>query len=205
MSRFSRFFDAGNGLWRTVSAVWDVMGLSFLWAVCCLPVITIGPASAALYVAINGYTRPMKEGAFGAFFRSFRANLKTGIGITVLAIPFSVLCAWCVWVIWQMAQSGVTIARAVLVAACIICWFILGMLSYLFPTLGRFTYTVTGLLKICVQLAIAHLPTTLLLGLMTAVSVVAVWQIWCLFVIVPGVLALLVSFLLERIYQKHST
>lgn len=203
MSRFLRFFDANSGFWRTVSSVWDVIGLSFLWAVCCLPIVTIGPASAALYTAVNGCVRQMKDGAFTAFFKALRANLKTGILTTLLVVPFSLLCAWCCWIIWQMAQSGAPLASGVWVAALIICWFLLGAMCYIFPTLGRFDYTVGGLLKISIQLSVAYLPTTLLLGMMTALAAVLMWRIWCLFLIVPGVLALLASFLLERIYKKH--
>ena len=62
MSRFSGFFRPDNSLWRTVSAVADMMGLSLLWLLCSLPVVTIGPATAALYAAVRGPVRRMENG-----------------------------------------------------------------------------------------------------------------------------------------------
>ena len=62
-------FDPKNDLWRTVSLITDVCGLSFLWVLTSLPIITIGPATAALYFAVVRYVRRREDGAFAAFFR----------------------------------------------------------------------------------------------------------------------------------------
>ncbi len=53
------------------------------------------------------------------------------------------------------------------------------------------------------MLAVAHLPSTLLLSLLLLAGVYALWLNWCTLLFVPAVLALLSSFLLERIYRKH--
>lgn len=203
MSRFSGFFRPDNSLWRTVSAVADVMGLSLLWLLCSLPVVTIGPATAALYAAVRGPVRRMENGAFTTFFHSLRENLKTGIFVTVPLLLFSAAVAWCCWIIWQMALAGNPAAYALVFFAAVLCVFLLGLFGYLFPTLARFEYSPGGLLRVCFMLAVAHLPSTLLMSLLLLAGAYALWLNWCTLLFVPAVLALLSSFLLERIYRKH--
>ena len=40
-------FNPEKGLWRWLGTLVDVCGLSLLWTALCLPVVTIGPATAA--------------------------------------------------------------------------------------------------------------------------------------------------------------
>lgn len=41
-----------NFIWRFLDIMGQIVAASILWAVCCLPVITIGPSSTALYYAV---------------------------------------------------------------------------------------------------------------------------------------------------------
>ena len=82
----SGLFDPKNDLWRTVSTMTDVCGLSFLWAAACVPVVTIGPATAALYFAVVRRVRRREDGAFKAFFHSFRMNVKQGVLATLMIL-----------------------------------------------------------------------------------------------------------------------
>lgn len=52
-----------------------------------MPVVTIGPAAAALYYTVVKCTRRRESGAFGYYFRSFRANFKPGLWAGLIAIP----------------------------------------------------------------------------------------------------------------------
>lgn len=90
------------------------MGLSFCWLFFSLPIITLGPASCALYVAVSRYTRKGEAGAFKAFFRSFRQNMKIGIPCGLIAVVFSLFVLWCCWISFHMIQSGNSFAYAVL-------------------------------------------------------------------------------------------
>ena len=45
---FRSFFNPENPFFRFTGRVLDIMVLSVLWLVCSLPIVTIGPASAAL-------------------------------------------------------------------------------------------------------------------------------------------------------------
>lgn len=197
-------FNPENGLWRTVSAIGDIVGLSFCWLFCSLPIITLGPASCALYVAVCRYTRKGEAGAFKAFFRSFRQNLKIGIPAGLIAVLFSVFILWCCWISFQMIQSGNSFAYAVLYGLLAAFFFLIGMMCYWFPTLGSFEYSFPELMKISFSLSVAHLPTTLILAAVAVLSALGIWYNWCLLAFIPGCAALIASFFLEKVYKKHS-
>ena len=45
----NRLFDPQNLLFQALSWMVDLVGISLFWAILCLPVVTIVPATAALY------------------------------------------------------------------------------------------------------------------------------------------------------------
>ena len=73
------FFNPEKGIWAWLSTMVDIVGLSVLWIFLCLPVVTIGPATAALYYTVVKYVRKREGGAFGAYLLSFRDNFRTGL------------------------------------------------------------------------------------------------------------------------------
>ena len=53
---FRQVFDPDNLFWRIMARGVDFVGLSIFWIALCLPVVTIGPATAALYYTCLLYT-----------------------------------------------------------------------------------------------------------------------------------------------------
>ena len=50
---FDRLFKANNPFWQSMGTVYDLFIVNTLWLLCCLPVITIGPATAAAFYALT--------------------------------------------------------------------------------------------------------------------------------------------------------
>ena len=136
------FFNPEKGIWAWLSTLVDVVGLSVLWIALCLPVVTIGPATAALYYAVVRYVRRRESGAFGGYLRSFRANFAVGLRATLTVIPlFLLLLGGYRIVCWYGTRLGgmayilyVAYYFALVLPAGVVCW--------LFPLLGRFEYGV---------------------------------------------------------------
>ena len=64
---------------RALGVVWDLIVLNLLFLVCCIPVVTIGPAITALHYVTTKMAGE-KDGTPGGgnFFKSFRANFFLG-------------------------------------------------------------------------------------------------------------------------------
>ena len=198
------FFNPEKGIWAWLSTLVDIFGLSILWIFLCLPVVTAGPATAALYYAVVKCVRKRDSGAFREYFRSFRTNFKVGLGAALIVIPlFLLLLGGYRIVLWYGTRLGGT-AYILYVAYYFALLLPLGVLCWLFPLLGRFEYGVRGLFRTALQLTVAHLPSTVIIVLLTVQSAVFCLERWWPVVFLPAAAVLLVSLFTERIFQKHS-
>ena len=182
----------------------DVCGLSIVWIFLCLPVVTIGPATAALYYTVVKCVRGRESGAFGYYFRSFLSGFKTGLLATLAVLPAALL----LWmghdvVRWYGTNLGgaayilyVAYYFALIVPGGVLCW--------LFPLLGRFEYSLKDLFRTAFQLSIVHLPSTVVVVLLTAQTAVFCLERWWPVLFMPSVAMLLVSLFTERIFAKYS-
>lgn len=189
-------------LWRWCSRILDMMVLSVCWVLCSVPVVTMGAASTALYdAAVHGIRRD-EPGAYTRFFRTFRRELKPATLATVLwGAPLAV-------VLWSGQYIGTRIqapAPALAAAAVFVLLlvFLLGTVSWLFPLLSRFTFSFRDLNRTAGQFFIVHMPVSVLLAALLAVSAWVCLRFLFPLCFLPCAEALLASFPVERAFRKH--
>ena len=78
-----------------------------------------------------------------------------------------------------------------------------GVLCWLFPLLGRFEYRVGPLFAAALQLTLRHLPTTVVVVLLTAETAAFCIPSWWPALFMPALAMLLVSLFFERIFQRY--
>jgi uncharacterized membrane protein YesL len=199
---FRQVFDPENLFWRIISRGVDVVGLSLFWLVLCLPVVTIGPATAALYYTIVKVFRHKADDAtFTVFWRAFRSNLRKGVVVTLICIiPSALLCyGYAVMRANVQTSMGVVMFVAYYFALVIPA----GLLCYLFPLMGRFEFSVGNLFRTAFMLALRHLPSTFVVVLITLELTVFTLERWFPVLVTPVLGVLLVSLFLERIFPKY--
>ena len=195
-------FNPENGFFRVTGKLVDLVILSAFWLFCSLPVVTVGPATAALYHTVVRCIRGNERDSWMLFFRTFKSNLKVGVLTSLVVIPLALLLVIPHELLYQMA--GVDKTGCVLYYAYRV--FLLlpaGALCYVFPVLSRFTFGVGGLLSTCGKLAIAHLPHTIWMALLFFAVLGGCSGIPPLAVLLPAVLAWAHSFSLERIFKPY--
>ena len=107
-----------------------MVGLSLLWVVLSLPLVTFGPACAALYHTVTHCVVRQGDSTYLTFFRSFRANLRVGIpaGLLVLAAGALLLQGYQIMVLAANSVGGGALAMygcycaALIVPAGVSCW-----------------------------------------------------------------------------------
>ena len=65
---FHSFFDSESPFFCLLGRVLDIVVLSVLWLICSLPIVTIGPASAALYYSCAKCLRYKEPHPYGSFW-----------------------------------------------------------------------------------------------------------------------------------------
>ena len=197
------FFNPEKGIWVWLSTLVDIVGLSIFWAVLCLPAVTIGPATAALYYTVVKCVRGRESGAFKYYLLSLRDNMKVGCAATLLCLLAGALLAG--GYALMRANAASTSAAGVLFGAYYTALLLpAGVLCWLFPLLGRFDYRVKDLFRTAFQLTMVHLPSTVVVVLLTAQAVVLCAARWWPVVFLPSISTLLASLFTERVFQKYS-
>ena len=163
--------------------------------------MTIGPASAALYYTVVKCLRQKEKGTFGVFFRAFRDNLKQGALVTLICLPVAAALAFG-YVVME-ANRGSPLGAVMFVAYDVALLIPGGILCWLFPLVGRFRFSLKELFSTAFALCIRHLPSSVVVVLMTVETVMACLRVWALALILPALVALLTSLFFERIFPKY--
>ena len=199
---FKRLFDPDNALMITMARITDCIFLSLFWLLGSFPVLTAAVSTAALYDAVYYGFRKKDRHPWTRFLKSYRRNLLPGLlpGLTLMvclgALGFGMIKLW-------NASVGGSISWGVFAGAAFVSVVLLGMLSVLAPMLSRFENSFGTLLKNTVLLSLANLPRTVILGILNAaVILVCIRFVFPVFFL-PGVAALLGSFLIEPMFKPY--
>lgn len=134
--------------------------LNLLFLLCCLPVITVGPAVAALYRVTLHEARKEYGYLYRSFLRYFKETFFSALAVSFFFLALILFVSFSM-VFWY-SYSGVLQAAAsfLLAALLVIIW---GAVIYSFPLLARFQNTVRQTVKNAFCMAVAHSGYTFLL------------------------------------------
>ena len=191
---------------KTFSWLGDLMALNLLWLLGCLPIVTIGASTAAMYAAARKLAEGSCTSVLRAWWAAFRGGLKKATAaFFLLLVPAAVLAADA----WLLATYPFPVwVKAVTLLAGIVFLLTAG---YVYPLQARFENTVWKTLMNSCVMALAHLPVSLmmtalnLLPLVLALTAPGIFlrsiPVWLLF---GGALtALMNTLLLRGVFSKY--
>lgn len=87
------FYDISTFIFSVLNKYLKLLLITALWAVCCIPIVTLGASTAALNYVADKIVKECDEKLIQGFFVAFRSNLKKGIALTaVYIVLFTFLC-----------------------------------------------------------------------------------------------------------------
>lgn len=191
-------FNPESLVWKPLGYLGDLVMLSLLWTVFSIPVVTLGPASAALYDAAVHSIRRKEETVLARFFSTFKRELKQGIISTlIMAAAAAVLLG--VPLLLLRARGGAYLLAVMLVLA----FFLLCVLCWLWPVLSRFEMGLGALLNTSVRLAFGHILRSAAMAVLWAAAIYAGLRFVAPFFVCPALAALLSSYLIEPVFQSY--
>ncbi len=197
-------FNYDSPLIQTLNKAADCICLSFLWLIACIPLVTAGAATTALYYATNKCIRRSEGGVWKSFWHSFRSNFKQSTKLWLVLLLLYALLAACCCSAYLMCSSGYLPKEMfyflLLVAAVVILW-----ASFLFPYLARFQNSIRSILRNCVFIALMNIPVGLLHLALLALCLVAVVIFPLMVLCMPGVYMVLSCYALEPVFRKYMT
>ncbi len=150
-------FHPDSKLMQGLSRLYDLALLNCVFLLTCLPVVTIGAASAALYAVCLSMDTQWEQGILRTYFRAFRANFRQG---TVLWLLFAVFFGAG---LFDMALFFRRQDMAHYLYLPVGALLLVGLMAYgyAFPLLSRFSNTLRGTLKNALLMSIGYLPRSL--------------------------------------------
>lgn len=139
-----RLFNPDSPVMRFMSNVADLVALNLIWLVCCVPIVTIGPACTAMCYVAKGIANGDAPPVLKTFFRAFRDNFKQSLLMfLILLVPVCLAAAYLL-----MAASGGLDHIPVLKYLCVLAVVIIGFVcSYAYPLLAHFDNTIGNILR----------------------------------------------------------
>ena len=178
--------------------------LNLLWAVCSIPIFTIGASTTALYYASLKIVRGEESYAGRLFFRSFRENFRQATQLWLILLGIGLVLGADGYILFHLRQTasgamGViwTLALAVVIAACVLYVIVL---EYIFPLLASVSNTNAAMLKNSFLIGTHYLFATILVfAVHFAMFFVVVAWFTPLIVFGEGLCALISAWLLNNI------
>lgn len=153
-----KFFSLENPIWKFIGNLADFFLLSCLWYLCCLPVVTAGAATTALYYVTLKMARGQEGQLIPAFFHSFKQNLKqaTALWVGYLAVGILLVLDLVICLQTSSVFAGAMFFTSVVLLAC---WAL--FITMLFPLVARCDNTIGALFKMGIAMALRNVMPVL--------------------------------------------
>lgn len=147
-------------LGRFMSGLLDQFLLNLLYFVFCVPIITIGAATAALYKVQFDIRAGEHPSVFSAFYHGFISNFKQGTVTFLFLAVAGMFIAASVFAAMTVGIFGYMLTRVVIL---IVGFLFISVWGWVFPLISKFEYSALGTLRNAYLLSVQSLPTSLVI------------------------------------------
>ena len=156
-------------LYKAGKAVGDVVIISLLFVLFCLPVVTIGVSISALYYTVYRKYTKKSDDISKDFFRAVRSNLKNGIIIHIIYSLYSAIVGFNIYFA-LFGFRGVRLPEWYTLVSFIPLLPLIFSVPFLYPLVARFSNSVKETIKNSFTLCIINFPKFLLIWLIAAIA-----------------------------------
>lgn len=194
-------FHYDNPLIVLLTKVGNMIVVSVLWLISCIPIITIIPATAALYHTTVKVVRGNGNGVARDFFGTLRDNFKQGAILSLLSLAAAAILAVTVNFGFQLSYSAFGIVYLMIGLALTLT--AAAVVLFLPPTLSRFEGSIVIQLRLAWYFALKNPLRTLYMMVLLIVVVFATWFFPVLILLLPGVYMDLICGGVEKTFTKY--
>ncbi|ONI46141.1 hypothetical protein AN641_02425 [Candidatus Epulonipiscioides gigas] len=200
-----KIFDLDGPVYRVGNELADFMLLSIMFVIGCIPIVTIGTSTSALFYVYGKKIRKEDSYICRDFVKSYKQNLKQSILMTIiLLITWTSAGAYLVngyipimFVvpdgIVHILYSGFTL---------FFCVEVIVLTTYAFAILSRFHLKVKDIFVLSFVFTNKHLITGFFMLCLNVISVIIIAFIPPTLLIIPGMLCYVNSYFINSIFAK---
>ncbi len=200
----SNLFNPENAFFTFMGKLCDMIMISLLYVILCIPLVTIGPATAALYYTMVKVIRRERGYVSRAFFHSLKENFKVGLIASIFMVAYVAVMIVDYQYAAYLKEIGDSMGNVFTIAFNAILIIALFIFVWIYPVLSRFKVGVKQLFKNALLIAIRHFPSSILLIAIFLAFALGTYFFPPILMISPALCALLSSFLIERVLKKYT-
>lgn len=205
-----KFFDIDGSFIVGLTKVADVFILNLLLILCCIPIITIGPAVTAMYYVTLKMVKDEDCYIVKSFFKSFKQNFKQGtlIWLILLAVGLIMYADSRIMTgeyteYMNLSNGAMTVMSVLLMATTLLYLF---TISYVFPVLARFDNTIKRTIANAFFMSVKHFPSTIVIIIVNVVPIILMYiepRALILVFVIFGLSAYINSFFFVKIFKNY--
>ena len=199
----SRIFSVEGKFYSVTSKMADMVVITLLWLVGCIPIITILTSTSSMYHTTVKCVRYERGKAFEEFKEAYKKNLKPGISLTIFYGMIGVAVGFADYRVFGLMQGrtagGFIMAVVLLVVTALYLMNVLGLI----PVFSRFSNTFGKTIQLNYVIAARNIIRSLPMFLVIIAAVILVLASFPLVIIFPSLAMFLISYLSEPGLHKY--
>lgn len=199
----AKLFDYNNPVWRFMGKIADFFMLTMVWAVCSIPIVTIGASTSALYYVVLKMVKNHEQYIIRSFFRYMKENFvsSTVVWIMVLAMGFIPAAGF-----FMLNQMGIREASFIFWMLAVITLIYFMFVTILFPLSARLDANALKLLMMSFMVSLKHFAWAFFMVVVTVcIAALGIFVFWPVLLIGIAGIAYVHALILEYIiFPKYN-
>lgn len=165
-----KLLDPDSPIMSFLARVADLVILNVLWLLCCLPVVTAGASTTAMYHVVRHLQEESISSVTRDFFRSFKSDFRQATPVYLLLLIPTAAVVMNAWILSAQSSDIVPVyVRAIWMVSALMLTFVV---SFVYPVVAYFDDTVWKTLRTAAVLAVAKLPRTVLISAINLLPII---------------------------------
>ena len=188
-----------SGFYRLLEKFTNILLLNLLWIISCLPIITIFPATVAMFGVVRQWNQNKEPNIFKSYFFFFKENFLRSFIYGIIWFVLAFLLYFNVTVSLEMSGAFMMIMVSILMFFSLL--FIMASV-FLLPIMVHYEMSWINYIKNAILFSITQIKTTIFCVLILLVSVLMTYILPISFVIIWSMAAYNVYKLCDQSFKK---
>ena len=203
-----KIFNLDAPVIQWLGKIGQMMFTSVVWLVCCLPVVTVGAATAAMF-RIMFNMKEDRDCSLKVYFRAFRDNFKQATALWLILLACAALLAAGFYAV--VLLENVTLRLMALMLFCLLFFLVYIAAIYVFPLTVYFENTVKGTALNAVAMGLSNLRQSIFAAALVLLPLVLmlvsmqlfITLLFLLVVLGPGAICYGIVCILSPVFQRY--
>lgn len=186
-------------LYAIVDRFSNLLILNIFWIVSCIPIVTIAPATSAMFSVVRQWRLHQDTSVIRSYFQYFKENFKTSF---IVGIIWMVLAILLYLNYFYLNQDGTAVRYIIMIPLFLASLLFLTVSTFIFPVIAHYNINWKEVLKNSLIATIVNFPTAVLILIILAVFGFILYYFPASFLIIFSCAAYINFLLCNRRFQR---